>query len=340
VGRAWRLLPFPLGDVVEHECRKARLSLLARDLSFEVGRPDPMIRMTMRERLDYRLLSEAIAAGAELRAPLAVRGLSESPHAVRVATDGADFEAAFVVAADGATGKVGQMAGWGPHRVNMPACEWEVYLGDQDLEAFRDTARFDFGLVSAGYAWVFPKVDHLSVGLLRVHRGALGCQRVLADYLWRMGVCQVHRVERHGYVIPGALRNGSLVKGRVVLAGDAAGLVDPVTCEGISLAIRSGQLAAAAILEADLDPKRMARGYGRRIDTEILPELRVARYLAALLYDWPRLGHPIFRRYGRGLCEAVTGVVSGERTYRDLVTSPASYAKLLRGWAECLGTRS
>jgi flavin-dependent dehydrogenase len=116
----------------------------------------------------------------------------------------------------------------------------------------------------------------------------------------------------------------------VLLAGDSAGLADPVTAEGISHAIASGQIAARALLGGRLEPGAVARDYRRGLECEILRELRLARPLAQLLYHHPRLRRLVFRRAGKSICPAITDVIVGQSSYRRLLGSPANYFKLLR----------
>ena len=106
---------------------------------------------------------------------------------------------------------------------------------------------------------------------------------------------------------------------RVLLTGDAAGLADPVTAEGISAAIRSGQLAAAAILAGRFDDAATRRDYRKRLQATLLPELRIARMLARVLYDFPRVRAWLFARHGQRMSEFVTRVVMGESSYRDAI---------------------
>jgi flavin-dependent dehydrogenase len=104
----------------------------------------------------------------------------------------------------------------------------------------------------------------------------------------------------------------------VAVVGDAAGFADPVTAEGISFALRSGQLAGAAIAQAGGDEHRARDRYHAALREEILPELRTGRLLASLLYDYPRLRRALFRRYGQWLLEAfATGFMGGEG-FRDI----------------------
>ena len=134
-------------------------------------------------------------------------------------------------------------------------------------------------------------------------------------------------MEKHGWLIPLAPRRGPMARGRVLLAGDAAGLVDPVTAEGISHAIQSGQLAATALIESGFDVAKAGSLY-QSMTQPILDELRAGRFLAKLLYHHPRLRSAAFRLNGQRLCEFVADVASGGRCYRDAVKRPSSYFKL------------
>ena len=320
VARGLALLPPEIETVVEQRCAQAELHLLDRDLHYAAVRDPPgppIMAMTMRDRLDHVLVSAAAAAGAALRAPCSVSGVSLDPHHVRLDTDAGPVTAAFVIAADGATGELARLAGWGDGRHLIPALEYEVHVDDATLDRFARVPRFDVGIVPYGYAWVFPKAAHLSVGVLTTHRGAINLHRHLEEYLRVIGLAP-RSVERHGFVIPVRPRTGPLARERMLLVGDAAGLVDPVTAEGISLAAQSGGFAAGAIIQSQLDPPRVRAGYHAAL-RPMLAELRVARALARLLYEYPRVRRWMFRRVGQRLVEAITDVFMGARTYRGSV---------------------
>ena len=106
--------------------------------------------------------------------------------------------------------------------------------------------------------------------------------------------------------------------------------MDPVTCEGISNAILSGRLAAEAIAAHRDRPDRVHRSYHRALRAQILSDLRLARLLALLLYQFPRLRRSVFRRAGAPICRAVGEVVAGRTDYRGLLAHPRSYLKLFR----------
>lgn len=314
VARGFPLLPPDIQSVVERQCERAELHLLDANLRYAVTRHPPLIAMTMRDRLDYVLAAAAAAAGAELRTGCQVTGVALENGHVRLDSVAGSLSAAFVIAADGATGGIARLAGWRDGRHLIPALEYEVRVADPVLERFAGAPRFDVGTVPSGYAWVFPKAAHLSVGVLTTRRGSVNLHRHLEEYLRIIGVAP-RSMERHGFVIPVRPRAGPLARGRVLLAGDAAGLADPVTAEGISLAVRSGGHAAAAILAGGLEPARVRAAYHAGL-RPILAELRIARMFARLLYDYPRARTWMFQRVGQRLVETITDVFLGARTYR------------------------
>jgi flavin-dependent dehydrogenase len=192
-----------------------------------------------------------------------------------------------------------------------------------------EAARFDFGFPDDGYAWVFPKREHLSIGCLSARRGARGLRATLEQYLAHLGLGTVHPREDHGHAIPAGPRSRILARDGVLLVGDAAGLVDPVTCEGLANAVHSGALAAQAIAASPEDPAQVHAAYHRALEREILRELRLARALARLVYRSPRLRRTLFRRFGQPLCEAMADVVAGRQSYRGLALEIRSYRRLL-----------
>ncbi len=145
----------------------------------------------------------------------------------------------------------------------------------------------------------------------------------------KLGIGQIIHIAKHGYVIPLCPRTEGFSRGRMLLAGDAAGLADPITAEGITHAIRSGQLAAQAIIEAKNEPATVRRIYAHALEREILSELRYARILARILYDRPRLRTWLMGRYGQRLTEVMADIMLGERTYSEVLAEPLNYLKLL-----------
>ena len=330
VGRALAALPDRARAAVELECRTVELHFNApggERLSFAVESEQPVVAMAMRSELDAVLARDAVEAGAELLSPCAAGAVTAGRDRVELDTQAGVLRAPFAIAADGATSRVAAGAGWTVAPRCLPAVEWELRVGAERLERFQRAARFDFGGSLCGYAWVFPKREHLSVGALLVHRGSTPLPDLLARYLDGLGLGQAESVERHGWMIPVEPRPGGPARGRVLLAGDAAGLADPLTAEGISHALISGRLAARAVLGSS-DPARVRRNYERELERDVLGELRWARRLARVLYA-RRPPTWLFRHLGQPLCEALVEVIAGRATYRGLLVNPGNYGRLL-----------
>jgi flavin-dependent dehydrogenase len=264
-----------------------------------------------------------VSRGAELLSPCRVTGIETDGATVRLATDRGPLSAAFVVAADGATGTLAKAAGWDAARSAIPALELEASVDQDTFARFAGTAWFDFGIPSAGYAWVFPKARHLSIGVLSTRRGRGALTHSLQIYLDRLGIVP-RAAERHGYVIPIRPVRAPLVRNRTIAVGDAAGLADPLTAEGISYAALSARLAAEALLGGTLDEERVRVHYTRALRRQVFPGLRAARLLARVVYG-PRLQHLLYRTVGDKLADAVADVTLGTRSYAAALLDPHTY---------------
>ncbi len=298
---------------------------------FRVERAEPLLWMAMRAELDHACLRAAGDAGAELRHPCAVEGVDAEADRVRLATASGPVAARFVLAADGALSRTAAAAGWREPPYLAPALEWEVRVPEADRARFAGAARFDFGLVDDGYAWVFPKARHLSLGVLSMRRGRGDLKAMLRRYLELLGLPPTPDADEHGFVIPVRPRPGPPARGRVLLLGDAYGLADPITAEGISPALISGRVAAEALVASEGDPARARRGYERRLRRALLRDFAVAKRLAGLIYGSNAWRNRLFGRFGQKMCEAMVDQIGGVRTYRELLLHPKSYARLFFG---------
>ncbi|MBX3329639.1 MAG: geranylgeranyl reductase family protein [Nitrospira sp.] len=329
VGRVMQMLPLDVRHVVEQDCHTAQLNFLPSRLSFRTHRPTPIVSMTMRSRFDFAILSAAQEAGVAVHERYAVEHVSFHDDFVTVVTNRGAMQARFVVAADGALSTVARKMRLADERTLIPALEYEVTVPHDRLDGFHGTARFDFGLPSQGYAWAFPKKHHLSIGVLSMAQRESDLKQSMRRYLDLLGCGSVTQIERHGFVIPIRPQRGPFIENRILLVGDAAGFADPVTGEGISFAIRSGLMAAQALIDGKLYEESVRNAYTGSVTEAILPDLRTGRVLARLLYNFPRTRSWTFSQLGQRLCEAVTDVMAGKRQYRDLRLKPRTLLQLL-----------
>lgn len=322
VWRARESLPFDISAMVERECRQVLVSYkrLQRELMVEDERP--LISMVMRPDFDLHLIEHARNLGVEVIETAGNWQLHVWQEQVLIELDGKMIQARWLIAGDGAKSRVARKAGWKPFKHLVPAIECELAVDRETVRRFGGSARFDLDFPSTGYGWVFPKREHLSVGVCSFATLSSGHRKVplkhtLQEYLRFHRLPDPDEGEQHGYVIPVAPRAEGVAKGRVLLVGDAAGLADPVTAEGLSHALHSGVLAAQAIVAGDEDDSAVIR-YSERMDREILPDLRQGRWLSRLLYSSTIVRKAILDCEGERLMARMVRVFCGAGRYRDI----------------------
>jgi geranylgeranyl reductase family protein len=246
-GRALQHAPCDVSSVVEHVVDGFVLRAGYRR-GFERRSASPVILMTQRRRLDAFLAEQAAAAGAEFRDGAAVDEIVPGRDSITARVGGLRVEAAYVVGADGANGIVARTSGLGSDIRLGVALEGNVTWGALDPAPYRGTAWVELGVVPGGYAWVFPKGEHANLGVggwldegprLRSHLARLAREHdVDPGALW----------EVRGHRLPMRPLGSPTVRGLVLLVGDAAGLVDPLSGDGIYEAFVSARLASEAVL--------------------------------------------------------------------------------------------
>jgi geranylgeranyl reductase family protein len=210
-----------------------------------VASRNPVCAMTVRQELDDFCLRQTLAAGARFARIGTLLAIETGSEGVTVATAGADFHGRFLIGADGVHSRVRQLICGGPPAWLRRgfAVEAAVRTGTGEAAGLS----FAFDAVGQGYAWVFPKRDHLNVGLYTESPAEkIDRTRLLAWISGRFGGgASVEHVT--GQHLGFGAESAPAAEGRVFLAGDAGGFADPLTGEGIFGAVASGQAAAAAI---------------------------------------------------------------------------------------------
>jgi geranylgeranyl reductase family protein len=217
--------------------------------------------MTLRSELDEYCLSKTIAAGARFRRISGVQQIECSGAGVRLHTPEETFHARFLVGADGASGQVRRLSTQGTWFSQGFALEVRTPKPSENVDL-----TFDFASVPGGYAWIFPKRDHLNIGIYSPSSAAgLTRSRLLRYVKERLGAESVDHVTGQYLGIGAGEWQAKNVqpqlRERVLLVGDAGGFVDPLTGEGIYGALHSGQAAASAILAGILGKGTVAETF-------------------------------------------------------------------------------
>ncbi len=289
-----KALRYSVEPIIERVCHEIVLqrasdgvATAAKSEEVRIRSRNPICAMAVRDRFDHFCLQKTLAQGAQLRKIENMAALRKFPTHIEldiVVLNGniqriETLCATVLIGADGSNGQTNRLAEalsrepfWHTRGFALEALIPYATL-PQKLpggDALHDLI-FDFSPVPGGYGWLFPKGDHVNIGV-GAFAPALGNDKavaedrppgggtvgsedrlkavtrtLLADYArHKLGIAQLPNVTGQHLGMGG---HAYIPRGRVLLVGDAAGLVDPLTGEGIHSAIVSGQAAAAAILE-------------------------------------------------------------------------------------------
>ena len=279
-------LPFPLDPVVERVVTSFRVRYRRGEV-FSHSFEEPLAFMTQRARLDAFLVERAVEAGVIFEDKRRVTDVSLSDFdGVTLRFAGGDaIEARTAVAADGANGIMRMALGLPPLR---RAVALEANLSGVP-EDWADVVGLELGTMPGGYGWVFPKGDHCNLGVGGWPVTGPMLRRELDAYTLTEGFSPDALHDHRGHHLPLRDCGAPLTCGPVAFVGDAAGLVDPLSGEGIGNAIRSGALAAQAVAAFLAGEASDLVAYQRAVEREIDPDLAVSRQLQALFQQrpWP-----------------------------------------------------
>lgn len=271
--------------------------------------------MVRRDTFDYFLIQQAQHQGANLSQETTVTGLTWENERWQVQTDRGVFVAPYVIAADGAKGTMAKFLGFKDRKRRLGAAlEIEAPIPQPD----REVAHFDFGSVTNGYLWNFPKVDGYSIGA-GTFRGTdekQNLKEIAAQYAQTFGV-DISKIKKYGHPLCLWDGNQTLHTQNALLAGEAACVVDPFTAEGIRPSLLTGMLAAQAIDRALGGDSKALAHYTKRVQEEWGEDMSWAQRIASIFYRIPGVAYRIgvkrpaaTRRMGQILC--------GDTRYRDV----------------------
>ena len=278
-GRAARLLPFSIEPVVEDVIDRLECRLHYRS-RFQRSARAPLAYMTQRKRLDHFLLQQAAAAGADVRDGVKVADV----RANALTVDGAEMSARIVIGADGCNGTTARaldLAGEIVHGVALEA----NFPHD---ERFAHAMVLELGVVRGGYGWVFPKGDHINLGVGGDESEGPTLRKQLRHLCHMHGVDPDAATDTRGYRLPLRRAGSVLARGTTAVIGDAAGLVDPFSGDGMYEAFLSAQLVSDAALAVLAGRAEGLEPYAQAVERRITP-LTAAGWGAKRAFDrFPR----------------------------------------------------
>lgn len=282
-----------------------------------------------RPEFDAALVAEAEKAGATLRTGTAVSRVEQHGPAVPdrrtvavVLADGETVLARAVVGADGSASRIGAHVGVEMDQVDL-GLEAEIPVPETVAEDWKGRVLIDWGPLPGSYGWVFPKGDTLTVGVISAKGEGAATKRYLDDFIARLGLAGFEPAVSSGHLTRCRKPDSPLSRGRVLVAGDAAGLLEPWTREGISFALRSGRLAgewAVKVSEAQdaVDARRQALNYAFAVKAGLGVEMAVGKRMLTVFESRPGLFHAALTGL-RPAWMAFARITRGSTTLPDLV---------------------
>lgn len=297
IGPTLASLPRDLEVPVQQRITKASFTFRGRS-HFEKCAGERILSLTNRADFDTALLEAAVGAGAELRTGVTVTGVHEDGGLVTVDTSsGGPLHARAVVGTDGSAGRIGRYVGVELRQVDL-GLEVELTSDAAAQAAWSGRVHLDWGPVPGSYAWVFPKQDVLTVGVIMAKGTPRETKQYLTDFVAQQGLSSLPVVRDSGHLTRCRSAGSPLGRGRVLVAGDAAGLLEPWTREGISYAVRSGALAGAAaarIGTGGVPSEAGLASYQRGVAEVLGTEMAVGEQTLRAFERHPRAFHTMLR---------------------------------------------
>lgn len=268
--------------------------------------------------LNGMLLRRAEAAGAEIERER-VLGLERKSAGWQIRTKSGNISADYCVVATGARNPLRDVGTQWRAQDTMYALGYWVPTNQSHIDI-----QFLPGL--EGYIWVFPRSGHLSVGICGKGEPAHALRVRLERYMDEKGIPRKD-AKFYGHMLPAlersAWRQNRLSGDRWIAVGDAGGLVDPITGEGLYYAVRSGDLASRIVL-ADQDNEQQAAQYRDWIERDFGHDLTYGAALAKRLFCGAILFKAVpsrmieFMKRSPKFCEIMQDLFAGTQPYLEL----------------------
>ena len=286
--RAAKLLDFAISEVAEDV-------VYAVSITYNSGIPylghysQPLVYTVMRDAFDYFLVKRARQSGAIVIDGQEATQIQTDADWIEISTTDSIFRSRVVAGTDGAYSIVARRLGIRKNIEYIAGIETELVVPQEELVKRKSRVEIDIGFIPGGYAWAFPKRDHLSVGAGCLASRAGGLNHCYENFLNSLGISNYTIARTNSHLIPTCGGKGIVSQGKALLLGDAAGLADPFTGEGIYNAIQSAQLAAPVIEKSLAQSKIDLQDYQQAIEEKIMPEIRIAHVLSRIFSHFPYL---------------------------------------------------
>jgi len=314
--RIEKIIDSDFKNIVEREINKVNFVVRGAGEIHAVSK-NTIVFMVMRNMFDNFLIEKARNLGAEIHETEKVVRLEERENYVVVVTEKNKYFSDFVIGADGISNTVANSIGLKPNKRNAVVIEAEIKVKEKLFKKLNREMFFDFGYIPYGYAWIFPKAHHLSIGAGGIKKIIKNPKPYYLDFLSKYEIIdEIETKQEYIYTIPVFNGKSKLTTSRTILIGDSAALVNPFLGEGIYYAIRSGQIAAE-VIDGVFNHRNKITAYQEYIEKEIYRDFEYSQKIGDFFYRFPKIGYKILKSYPE-YYEVIFEVLRGDLEYEYL----------------------
>jgi geranylgeranyl reductase family protein len=277
-------LPYAITPVIKRICRNIVIGN-GQTKKTLFSSKSPLCAMTIRSEFDAFCLQKTIERGAAFEVHSKIVSIETTGHHIEIKTSRSVIFAKYLLGADGVNSTVRKLTNVFSDLKKATAVEGKVYLSESQMPDLE----IDFGYVKNGYGWIFPKHDHVNIGLYSYSPNEkLGRSR-LEEYA-KAKFPEYNLKEIEGFQMGINTQKYIPKSPNIFLIGDAAGLVDSLLGEGIFNALKSGQLVAEAIINATKDGSSALQNYSLQLE-KLQKELDICQNSADWFYNNLKKGY-------------------------------------------------
>ena len=327
--KALQFLPYDINEIIEKKIYGIYFARRLKDIFYKKY-SEPLIYTFERTKLDDFMAKKAIESGCNINFSEKIKNFEISENEVKVFTQKDIYFSKILVGADGAGSIIYKKLNKDTNLQKIIGYETEIPLTSaSSYPLYDESVVIDFGGIRKGYFWIFPKKRTLSIGGGGPVKDALNIKKYLEWFLQNYqeelnenfaapGRDRLLNQKLSAHFIPVRSNKSFLCDYRVLSVGDAAGLGDAFTGEGIHNALISSIIAADSISNAFSDFNFNFSDYREKINNDIYANIKNSMLISKIFFSSPYFYYKLIKS-NDNLFNSCAKILRGEKKYSDVV---------------------
>ena len=308
-------LPIDIKKAIETEVKRVHFTYESRDkVIAELSGVSPFL-IVKRELLDNLLIDKAKSQGTFFINSVKVKSLKKNADTWEIQCDHENYEAKFLVIADGSNSEWSTFLKLGPKRPRYAQTAAIRLNGLGNLS--KNSVRFDFGSIKYGFSWAFPLKQSINIGIGTF----IGSYKINNKDLSKkiINYFGFHTDEYKTIYKKLRIWQGfyNLHIDRALVVGDAASLCDPFLAEGIRPALLSSYYAAESIHNCLSKDENDLSNYSKIMQLKWSRSMAWGKRIAEVFYRFPQTGYKLGVKR-KTAPKRIAQILSGEMSYSDI----------------------